>query len=134
MRFLDFCKSVTSNDDTNLKSEKGPDGINRLCESGVIPEKYMKGISILEKQFKCRSTVLKDLDLPHIEYAFKLKNMTLSDKMVSICEREFKSQSIPDVIIDKLANAIYGISFNELSSENKIIIKTLSMYILLSNK
>lgn len=133
MRFLDFCKSVTSASNVNISDEE-PDGVNRLQESGIIPEKYIKGMDVLAKQFGCRSSVIQDMDLPHIEHAFRIKNMSLSDKMVNICEKEFHSQSIPDVIIDKLSVGIYHEHFNKLPNDDKIIIKTLSMYLLLSNK
>lgn len=134
MRFLDFCKTVASNSNMDITSDDGPDGINRLQELGVIPIKYIKGIDVLAKQFGCRSSVLKDMDLPHIENTFKLKHGTLSDKMVYICERDFHSQSIPDAILATLSSVIYHKHFNKLSNDDKIIIKTLSMYLLLSNK
>lgn len=123
MRFLDFCKSVTSSEDT------------KVTESNIeIPVKYSKSIELVINQFECNKDTMYNMDFPYIEHAFKLKGISLSDKMVEICDREFHTLSIPDSIINKLSNGIFCNNYNKLNTNNKIIIKTLSMYILLSNK
>lgn len=121
MRFLDFCKSVAVNDATLTTNQ---------TEDMSIGDIYNKRIRVLSSQFKCRASVLKDMDIPYVENVFK-RIPSLSDKMVEICEKEFGGRNIPDVFFNKLSMEIFCKSFNELSADNKIIIKTLVMYILL---
>jgi hypothetical protein len=124
LRFIDFCKSVTNVDDNGVKNDTNV----------TLPDKYVKAINVLTKQFKPKSHIIQGMSVPYIESAFKLKNTSLSDEMVRICEKEFHTREIPDKILLDLSNGIFGYHYNNLSTNFKIIIKTMAMYILLSNK
>lgn len=124
MRFLEFCKTVASNNnDFTCTNDMNLDN---------IPKKYIDGINIIINLFEYRDDIIQNMDLPYIEKVFDIKEQSLSDKISDICIREFGSQSIPDAFFNIISDGIFQTSFTNLSNDNKIIIKTLTMYLLLS--
>ena len=124
MRFLDLCNTVSVQDNEVISDD---------LDISKISVKYMKSITYLISQLKPKVKIISKIELPFIEWYFK-KVKNLPETIGEISTKEFGTYQIPDVIMNELSNGIYGNLFNKLSQNEKIIIKTLAMYILLSNK
>ena len=125
MKFIDFCKNVSSDINVKISDDMSLDN---------IPTKYINDIKDLKSSFEFKENIIPNMDIPYIEKAFNVKHKSLSDTINDICIHEFGQSSIPDTLFNNLSYAIYNKTFNDLSNDNMIIIKTLMMYILLSNK
>lgn len=124
MRFLDLCDTVSVRDNEVISDD---------LDISKISLKYIKSIAYLISQLKPKVNIISKIEIPFIEWYFK-KVKNLPETIGEISMKEFGTYQIPDVIMNELSNGIYGNLFNELSQNEKIIIKTLAMYILLSNK
>ena len=125
MAFINFCKTVSSDVNVKISDDMSLDN---------IPKKYINDINDLKSSFEFKENIIPNMDIPYVEKSFNVKHKSLSDAINDICIREFGQSSIPDTLFNNLSCAIYNKTFNGLSNDNKIIIKTLVMYILLSNK
>lgn len=124
MRFLDLCNTVSVQDNEVISDD---------LDISKISVKYIKSITYLNSQLKPKVKIIGKIELPFVEWYFK-KVKNLPETIGEISMKEFGTYQIPDVIMNELSNGIYGNLFNKLSQNEKIIIKTLAMYILLSNK
>lgn len=91
-----------------------------------IPDKYSTPVKVLIKNMRNKVEIFDRVDIPYIENAF-------SDDYPQILDEKLEDQEIPNALIEELAYGIFDKKINDLTENQRSIIKVLSVYICILN-
>lgn len=115
MKFKEFCKQ---------KATIGK--IDNISDSTVVPVEYAVAVESLITIMKNKLDVLDNINVPFIEAAFECD-------YESILDNKLEDGDVPDGIINRLSEGLYGKSTLDLNEDEQEIIKVLSVYICIQN-
>ena len=121
MAFLNFCRTLTDG------YELSDPYFSEVHNPKPYPPVRYKGPSdVLIKNMRIKKDIIDKVDIPYIQNVFKGYFTVLIDK-------KLKDREVPNTLIEYLADGIYGKRVNELTKDQRRIIKVLSVYICIQN-
>ncbi len=118
--FLDFC--LTKADGSLLDDPFFTEDHDRVS----IPEKYRGPANVLMKNMRNKVEIFDRINVPYIENAF-------NGDYSSILDEKLDDGEIPNSLIEELAYGIFDNRVNDLTENQRAIIKVLSVYICIQN-
>lgn len=118
--FLGFC--LTKADGSLLDDPFFTEDHDRVS----IPDKYKSPAGVLIKNMRNKVEIFDRVNIPYIENAF-------TEDYPSILDEKLEDGEIPNSLIEELAYGIFNNRINDLSDDQRAIIKVLSVYICIQN-
>ena len=118
LKFSEFCWKVAT-------SGK----LSEVSDSTDIPVKYTKPVNVLIADMKNKAEIFDRINVPYVEAAFDQKDLEIS----TMLNDKLDDDDIPDGIINKLSEGIFKCKPTELTDQQAVIIKVLSVYICIQN-
>lgn len=120
MNFQEFCLSKA--DGSLLSDPFFTEDHDRVS----VPEKYSGPVKVLIKNMRNKVEIFDKVTIPYIENAF-------TNDYPNILEEKLDDQEIPNALIEELAYGIFDKKINDLTENQRSIIKVLSVYICILN-
>lgn len=118
--FLDFCLSKANGEPfTDPFFTEDHDRVS-------IPEKYSGPVSVLIKNMRNKVEIFDRVNIPYIENAF-------NGDYASILNEKLEDDEVPNSLFEELAYGIFNNRINDLTENQRSIIKVLSVYICIQN-